>query len=89
MNIQEEIINYIGEDTQTKLATDINEVKGYQYISRMSVSNWVNGIHLPTLKTAIEIRDAAPQDSELWQLFDSIVKELEDVRMQVKLQPEI
>jgi len=65
-------------EPQQKIVDDINDAMGWDYISRQSISHWINGVHPPTAKTALTIMQSAPRGGKLWQLFNSILKVLEE-----------
>ena len=64
-------------DPQYKIATDINDYFGWQFITPMAVSYWINSTYLPDIKTVKTILRVIPKNTRLWELFDSILKELE------------
>ncbi|MCK4820531.1 hypothetical protein KA005_32500 [bacterium] len=61
---------------QYEIADEVNEYIGWQYITPMAVSYWINNVYLPDIKTARIIRAAAPP-GKLRDLFDAIIKELQ------------
>jgi hypothetical protein len=75
MKIPDLISSYLDSRKQYELADDINEAMGWQFITPMAVSYWVNEVHPPTIKTARTIQSAAT--GQLRELFDAIVNELE------------
>ncbi len=78
MEISNLLTSYLKEEEpQYQIAVDINDAMGWQYITPMAISYWINNIHLPTIKTARTIRQAAPHGGKLWTLFDAIIKVLE------------
>jgi hypothetical protein len=79
MDISELLTSYLDTDEpQYKIADDINDAMGWQYITPMAISYWINGIHPPTIKTARTIQAAAT--GELRELFDAIIGLLEPVQ---------
>ncbi len=61
---------------QSEFADEINEVIGWHYLTRATISYWVNSVHLPHIKTARVIYAKAPP-GKLRDLFSKIIKVLE------------
>ncbi len=85
-NIPDLLTSYLQDkedkEPQYQIAVDINDAKGWQYITPMAISFWIRGIHPPTIKTCRTILDATTPGSKLWALFDAIIKVLETERVQ-------
>ena len=61
---------------QSELVDEVNEVMGWQYLTRATVSYWINSVYLPGIKTARVIYAAAPP-GKLRDLFGEIIEALE------------
>ncbi len=77
MNISNLLSSYLKDNElkQYQLADEVNEVFGWQYITPMTVSYWINDVYRPDIKTARIVQAAAT--GRLRDLFNAIINELE------------
>ena len=80
MEIANLLTSYLNETEPSKkqyeIADEVNEVLGWQYLTSMTISYWINSVYQPHIKTARIIYSAAPP-GKLRDLFGEIIKVLE------------
>lgn len=83
MNISNLLTSYLQDNElkQYQLADEVNEVFGWQYITPMTVSYWINDVYRPDIKTARIIYAATPF-GKLRDLFSAIIDALESQPVQ-------
>ncbi len=85
MTIPNLLTSYLNETKPRKkqyvIADEVNECMGWQYITPMTVSYWINSVYLPDIKTARVVHTAAPP-GKLRDLFGAIIKALESQPVQ-------
>ena len=81
MNISNLLTSYLKDNqlNQYQLADEVNDVVGWQYITPMAVSYWVNNVYRPDIKTARIVQAAAT--GKLRELFGAIISELENAKV--------
>lgn len=81
MDIPTLLSSYIKDNNlkQYQIADQINDAFGFQYITPMAISHWINGTYLPDVKTVKVVQ--ATTNGKLRILFDEIMKELDAIEI--------